>query len=146
MRFICSLAKQYDEILISRLYARYLIMWRNPVDSIQEGGLKDYWIYGKRSSYVLFINNINVYAQFNSRILLHTLASKCCGNVFWQAIRKSIEASLSIIGCEMTTTIMGVFQGGMLICSLFTLNIGHTVENRKQLKTGGLLHYIFCCL
>ena len=145
---MCAFAKLYDKILNSRLIA-----WYTP--NVEQAGaqrgrgcieqistlrlLIDIARSKKRTMYVVFIDYVKAYDKVNRSLLLDMLVSKGCDNAFLQAIGKSMQKSLSVLGCETIIATMGVRQGGTSSCSLFTLVIDHTIDKIRQLANNGWL-------
>lgn len=143
-----ALYKVYDSILADRFN-----LWYKP-DVEQAGAqagrgcqeqlltlrlLIDIARKSKQTLYILFVDYRTAYDRVNRQLLLDKLSTAGCGLRFLRAITNTLNQTTGLIGGESFLASVGVRQGGLTSCSLFTFYINSTIRKLNELGPDGFL-------
>ena len=93
----------------------------------------------KRTLYILFIDYKKAYDMLDRSKLLLMLCTQGCGNVFLNALGRSMMETQNVIGDQSFKSTTGIKQGSSISCSLFTFYLDHTVREVRKYGPDGFL-------
>jgi hypothetical protein len=104
-------------------------------------------MHTRQKLYLIFVDFSKAYDRVPRDILVHKLAQMGCGALMLHAIAAIYKCTKMNLRTAIVSDVMGVRQGSLTSCFLFTLMVNDVLRDlKRRCAPDGFLEWLHSCL